>query len=223
MVVILMKDINVIADDKERETHDQAADGRLCLEFVNTVNNHHADDPRDMLGSYTELVGWARRVKILTAAEAEQLLEKAASDPHAANEVLKLARDLRATLYRVFSATARDLEPAAAEMAGLNRAMAKVFPHMQLETYSEGFRWGWQGVAGVLDAPLWPVIRSAAELLTSDDVNRTSECDGSNCTWLFIDHSKNHSRRWCDMGVCGNREKSRRHYARKRIIESTDH
>ena len=130
----------MITDDKERDAHDQAAGSRLCLDFVNTVNNYRAEDPRDELLSYTELVGWARRVKILTAAEAEQLLEKAASDPHAANEVLKLARDLRATLYRVFSATASDQEPAAAEMAGLNRAIAKVFPHMQLERHSDGFR-----------------------------------------------------------------------------------
>ena len=211
----------MITDDKDPDTHDQAADGRLCLDFTNTVNNYRAEAPRDRLSSYTELVRWAREVKILSAAEAERLLEKAASDPQAAAAVLKLAKDLRATIYRVFSAIVRSREPAVADMARLNKAMAKVLPHMQLERHSDGFRWGWQGAVGVLDAPLWPVIRSAAELLTSGDVNRTSECNGNNCTWLFIDHSKNHSRRWCDMGVCGNREKSRRHYARKRSTGST--
>ena len=67
---------------------------------------------------------------------------------------------------------------------------------------------------GALDRPLWPVLRSAAALLTSDDIARIRECAAERCAWLFIDHSRNRSRRWCDMRDCGNRAKARRHYAR---------
>jgi predicted RNA-binding Zn ribbon-like protein len=53
-------------------------------------------------------------------------------------------------------------------------------------------------------------------LLTSDKLSRVRQCQGENCTWLFLDTSKNHTRRWCEMKVCGNRVKARRHYERKR-------
>ena len=41
------------------------------------------------------------------------------------------------------------------------------------------------------------------------------ECGASDCAWLFLDTSKNHHRRWCDMTRCGNRAKVRRFYARR--------
>jgi predicted RNA-binding Zn ribbon-like protein len=67
-----------------------------------------------------------------------------------------------------------------------------------------------------LDRVLWPAVVSAAELLTSDDLGRVRECASERCAWLFLDRSKNQSRRWCDMTVCGNRSKARRHYSRLR-------
>lgn len=62
---------------------------------------------------------------------------------------------------------------------------------------------------------LWPVARSAAELLTSPDAQRVRECALRSCSWLFVDRSRNRRRRWCDMKTCGNRAKARRHYRRK--------
>ena len=58
--------------------------------------------------------------------------------------------------------------------------------------------------------------RSAAELLTSPDLPLVRECAGYDCGWLFMDTTKNRSRRWCDMATCGNRAKGRRHYERRR-------
>jgi len=63
---------------------------------------------------------------------------------------------------------------------------------------------------------LWPVAHDAAELLASDQLPRLRECAADDCCWLFLDESKNRSRVWCDMRVCGNRAKARRHYARTR-------
>jgi predicted RNA-binding Zn ribbon-like protein len=67
-----------------------------------------------------------------------------------------------------------------------------------------------------------PVAQSAADLLTSEELNRVGQCADDHCGWLFMDMSRNRSRRWCDMGDCGNRAKARRHYQRKRSIGSTD-
>jgi len=77
--------------------------------------------------------------------------------------------------------------------------------------------WRWEFVDGEeLDSMLWPIVRDAAELLTSRDFDRVTECSGSDCTWLFADKSRNRSRRWCDMAECGNRSKARRFYRRQK-------
>ena len=70
----------------------------------------------------------------------------------------------------------------------------------------------WDGTA--LDAPLWPVADAAHRLLRSaDDLARLKRCAG--CPWLFLDRSRNGSRRWCAMGDCGTHEKIRRYVTKR--------
>ncbi len=72
-----------------------------------------------------------------------------------------------------------------------------------------------KGSNSALDTVLWSVARSSAELLISEDLMRVKECpENDGCGWLFVDTSRNHKRRWCDMEGCGNRAKARRHYER---------
>ncbi|MFB7145138.1 CGNR zinc finger domain-containing protein [Agrobacterium deltaense] len=59
---------------------------------------------------------------------------------------------------------------------------------------------------------------SALSLLADETRERLRIC--GNCGWLFIDRSKNRSRIWCDMAVCGNRQKASRHYHRKKDVRS---
>lgn len=58
------------------------------------------------------------------------------------------------------------------------------------------------------------LARSALDLLPAANWRRIRIC--GNCGWLFLDRSRNGSRQWCDMSVCGNRQKARRHYRRRR-------
>jgi predicted RNA-binding Zn ribbon-like protein len=86
----------------------------------------------------------------------------------------------------------------------------------QISPTDEGFNWSWQIDENSFDRMLWPIVREAANLLTSDDINRVGECaDDRGCGYLFFDTSRNHSRRWCSMEGCGNRAKAQRHYQRK--------
>lgn len=102
----------------------------------------------------------------------------------------------------------------------INQDLADAAPHREVARDGEGFSWRWRAPVSSLEAPLWPILQSAADLLTSADLARLRQCNGHNCTWLFLDRSKNKSRRWCDMQICGNRAKSRRHYARTRAPAS---
>lgn len=196
--------------------------GCACLNFTNTVGGRRPDRPREYLNSYTDLLAWSLHAGLLSEAQAEHLAGEAERCPAEAAQILAEAITLREAIYRIFSATAR-AEPALAEdLSILNSALGKALARLQVRPDPPGFSWCWSTAEDSLEAMLWPVARSAAELLTSADLARVRECAGDVCSWLFLDTSRNHTRRWCDMRDCGNRAKARRHYARSRGTEGTE-
>ena len=188
--------------------------GRLCLDFANTVSDRPAA-PEDHLQRYGDLVAWARQAGLLDRPRAQLLERQASPRPAAAEAVLQRARALREILYRLLSAAAAGRVAPDALLA-LNAVLPAALSHRRLVAGPAGFRWEWQRLPDGLDAMLWPVAHSAAELLASEERTALRECAADTCGWLFLDHSRNHSRRWCDMKVCGNRVKARRHYERSR-------
>ena len=187
----------------------------VCLEFANTVSNHRAGNhPGEKLGSYADLVQWAQKLGVLTEAGAAGLLTAATRKPAEAEAVLKKAKVLRGVIFNIFSSVAGGEAPASKDMAVLNRELTRVLPYQEVSQEDGGFVLDWQDRPKDLSRPLWTVVRCTSNLLTSEELGRVSECNSDTCTWLFIDRSKNASRKWCDMGSCGNRAKSRRHYAR---------
>jgi predicted RNA-binding Zn ribbon-like protein len=190
--------------------------GRLCLDFANTADWHAREQPVELLREYRDLVVWSRRVEIVDSATTEALLRRAGHQPGSANDVLARAIELREALYRVFARHARGAPAPDADLATLNRALADAFEHLIVAEHDGAFEWEWRAGSDALDQMLWPIARSAADLLTGPALARVRECEGYPCGWLFLDTSRNRSRRWCSMEVCGNRAKARRHYARTR-------
>ena len=192
--------------------------GRLSLDFANTADWHATDQPFEFLTSYSELVAWSQHVSILTAPKAQHLLEEAARRPAEASAVLARTIALREAVYRLFSAISHGLSPQADDLAIFNAELSTVLSHSQIVLTAEGFAWNRLGDEDALDQMLWPVVHDAAELLTSDELNRVGQCVDDRCGWLFLDLSRNRSRRWCSMKDCGNRAKARRHYRRSQIL-----
>jgi predicted RNA-binding Zn ribbon-like protein len=190
--------------------------GRLCLDFANTVDGRSGDHPVQYLSGYSDLVRWSVRTDVLAEEQAARLLARAAQSPEAGEAVFRHALALREALYRVFAATLAGQHPAAADLEAVNAILADAMSRARLDWAGGTLTWGWPDESGALDRMLWPIVRSAAELLTSPDLARVRECPGADCDWLFLDTSKNHSRQWCAMDTCGNRAKARRHYARRR-------
>lgn len=127
------------------------------------------------------------------------------------------AIELRETMYRVFSAIANGSDPQADDVEALRVAYVGAMAHTQLLATPDGFTWNWVKSEEALDCMLWPLVRSAIAVLTSDEVKRVKQCPGlGDCGWLFLDSSKNGSRQWCSMEGCGSRAKMRQQYARKR-------
>ena len=189
--------------------------GRLCLDFCNTVRDR-TGDPVERLSDYGELVGWSWRAGVLNAEEAGRLRRAARRSPTAAVAVLERALALREALHGVFTAAAEGRVPEPAAIDALNSELGRAMARSQLVTTEGGYTWVWDEGGRALDSMLWPVARSAADLLTSGDLAAVRECAGRGCGWLFLDTSRNRTRRWCDMRVCGNRAKARRHHERLR-------
>jgi predicted RNA-binding Zn ribbon-like protein len=188
--------------------------GAPCLDFANTWGDRRRP-ASDRLHGYAELLAFARQANVLPAATLDAVAAGAAAHPRAADAAFAAARETRETLYRLFSDAARHRPRAAGDLAALNDQLAEALPHLRLAPCGEGYEWTWSDDAGLL-APLRPILRSAADLLAAPELARVRECDGATCTWLFLDRSRNRSRRWCDMESCGNRAKAARHYHRRR-------
>ncbi len=194
--------------------------GRLCLDFTNTMDPRLGNHPRDYLADYPDLVQWSRHVGLLAQDEAEHLQRDAAHRPAQASTVFEQAITLREAIYRIFSALAHGTIPQISDLYSLKAAFSEAITHAQLISTPHSFKWDWTEQKA-LDQMLWPVVSSAVELLTSEEVKKVKECPGiGDCGWLFLDTSKNGSRQWCSMEGCGSRAKMRRQYVRKRVEHS---
>jgi predicted RNA-binding Zn ribbon-like protein len=191
--------------------------GRLCLDFVNTIEGRIGLDPEDFLRGCADVLHWGEHAGLLTAAQVSMHSREAAKKPGAAAACLANAISLRELLYRIFLALAREAQPTADDLERLKRVYLDALAQAELSPEQQGFRWEWPAKAAGLEAILRYVARDAVELLCSPDVRRIKQCPGAgDCGWLFLDASKNRSRRWCSMEGCGSRVKMRRQYARRR-------
>lgn len=185
--------------------------GRLYLDFTNTVGWHAGPHPQEHLTSYVDLVAWSQHAHLLDEARAQQLLD-AAADAHSAlaAAVLQQAITFREALYRILLVTLAQHPPDQVDLAAFNALCAQSLVHSQIEPAATGFAWRWMVEEQESGWILWPLVRSAAELLLSPDLKQVKMCFGPDCGWLFLDTSHNHARRWCTMQSCGNRAKTRR-------------
>jgi predicted RNA-binding Zn ribbon-like protein len=190
--------------------------GSLCLDFSNTAEWHASAHPLESLNTFADLVSWSRTRGLLSEEEASALVAEAARQPEDAARILTRAIELRETIYRIFSGIAHDEKPPLADLDGLNAMLSHAMARARVIPLNGGmFGWSWSREEPVLDKMLWPIARSAADLLTSDQIERVGQCaDDRGCGWLFIDTSRNRSRQWCSMESCGNRAKAKRHYQR---------
>jgi predicted RNA-binding Zn ribbon-like protein len=183
--------------------------GHLALDFANAVSDRHTDAPIDRLPTYASLISFARQCELAPATQLRRLERRAAGEPEAARAARDEAAALREALYRLFAAIAarRAIDPA--DLAVLNAMRARTRLGRDLE-------WEWADGPDALDAVLGPIVSSAVDLLRSPERERIRICAADDCVWLFLDTSKNRSRRWCDMKQCGNRAKARRFQRRGR-------
>ncbi len=191
------------------------AGGQACLDFVNTWTTRGRTET-EKLRRYEDLIAFARQAGYLSAPAAASLSRRARRRPAAAATALARIVEVREALYRLLVALGADRQADAADLERLNAVLPRALGSLRLAVEPCGWKWEWAASEAGWEAPLGPVLCSAVELLTAGDAARVRECASERCTWLFLDRSRNGSRRWCDMKTCGNRAKARRHYRRHR-------
>lgn len=195
--------------------------GAECLDFVNTLHWRGTDAPIERLSTYDDMLSWAAYGGLVETPQAAQLRELAREQPAEAAHVLQRAWTLREGLHRIVTAERQRRAPAEDDVALLNGELGNALAHASLTRDGGGYRLWWRDLGERLDAPLWQVTRSAADLLTSPLRGKIRLCANEPCGWLFIDESKNASRRWCSMALCGSRIKMRDYYRRKQGRQTT--
>jgi predicted RNA-binding Zn ribbon-like protein len=174
--------------------------GRLCLDFVNTIEDRTSSHPEELLVSPERLVDWAL--------DAGALRDRPGRPPNAA--LLDDAVDLREAFRRVVLRQERT-----ADLRRVNNAISDAGRHAVVRPARDGYVWEWSDDSAT--ALLWAVARDMGALLTDQEaLARVRTCGLDTCGWLFIDRSRNRSRRWCSMEGCGNLAKSRTFQARHR-------
>ena len=195
--------------------------GRLALDFANTVEGREGKRPHEFVTRYADLVRWILHAGGLNESGQAELLATASGDKQASASAFEQAVALREALYRVFVAIARQQVPDQADLDMVTSCYERTVEYGQLVERDSSFDWIWPEGATALDRPLWPIALDAVDLLRSDQLPRVKQCGNvEGCGWLFLDTSRNGSRRWCSMAVCGSRIKMRRQYAKRRATTS---
>ena len=186
--------------------------GHLALDFVNTVGGLRDDPPtpeEELFETYEDVATWCARVGVISERQAGTLRGAARRDERAAGRALRTTIELRdELLYPIFRALADGDEPPRGLLDRLRDHECEALARAEL-----GRSWTWPPPRELTD-PLHPIVHAAVELLTGGPVERIKTC--GNCRWLFLDQSRNRSRRWCSMEECGIEMKHARFVERRR-------
>jgi predicted RNA-binding Zn ribbon-like protein len=183
-----------------------------ALELVNTLDFRFSATPQELLPTYADLLRFAAQLRLITAEQARKLGRTVRAQD--GQRVLASAVELREALAAVLYAWVDGDEPADGQVEILEGQFHAAALHRSLGSGDERLVWSWAGWEQHAELPLWMLAQSASDLLVSEDARLVKGCGDPTCRWLFLDLSKNHTRRWCDMKTCGNRMKARRHQAR---------
>lgn len=184
--------------------------GELCLEFTNTVGDHSKARDVEWLTDWDALLQWTAAVGVLDAKEAQETRKLGRRDPAAARRSLQSLLSFRNVLFRVVSAIAAGHAPVQADLERVEAAVFVALRSAHLTRQNLSYGWIIRPSETLMKTPLARIALSTMRLLQADDLSRLRECQ--RCSWLFLDRSKSHRRRWCRAAACGNRARVERHY-----------
>ncbi len=188
--------------------------GELAFDFTNTSSGRGWPTHQEHLRTAQNVVDWAQHAKLLGPEDSEWLRIAVGADPKLQAQMLARALGLRESIYAIAVEIAAGRAPPKEHVDKLAQTHAACIACAKLTLIEGRYFWSWIPKESAIEAVLGPIALSALATLTQADLSRVKQCQGDKCGWLFFDTTKNKSRRWCEMEVCGNRAKQRRHSAR---------
>jgi predicted RNA-binding Zn ribbon-like protein len=195
--------------------------GHQAVDLVNTVSwRHDTGRWRENLAVPLDLLTWAHRATVLDTHHLSAMRLAMAENPETAERVLRQVHELREQLnhYLADHIDHPGREHQIRAGSPLHRAFADAVTASRLA--GTPARWSLEARTPL---DLRRVLALyALDLVQTMPLDRLGRCDDDGCGWLFLDTTRNHSRRWCSSGDCGNRDRARRHYARNQTTTRAD-
>lgn len=200
---------------KERTIDTLQLDGGCsCFDFINTVHSRVEEERHEYLETYADLLEWCRYTELLPEERLKILSKQAKGDLQEARKAMTEIIDAREMLYRFFSAVAAGETIASQDLGAFNSRLSESLSKLRFTADDGKLHPGWKTGDPDFGEPLWRVMKSAYDILTEEPFDRIKECEA--CGWIFLDQSKNKSRRWCSMQTCGSIHKAKKYYRRKK-------
>ena len=184
----------------------------LSLDFVNTLAANAAGS-LDLIGNVGDLLEWAAGAGLIDPEEAETLEPEWQVD---GEEVVAKAKGFRESLHKMYDELRENGAVNDLELQKLNRVLARQTGKTEIAAVNEGFEKRFRSDPSDPDQLFASIANSAADLLCYSKPELIKKCENEPCVLMFLDTTKNHSRRWCSMGHCGNRAKAAAFYRRKK-------
>jgi predicted RNA-binding Zn ribbon-like protein len=191
----------------------------LALDFTNTSSGRNSPTHQEHLHGFKDLLAWVEHAKVVSPEDCSRIRGSISEGSNVATTTFASALDTREVIWRIATALAEgrvvndDLRQRLVALHALSLG------HAGMELRNSAYIWAWDARRDVRSAILGPIALSALTLLMERDLSRTKRCEGADCGWLFLDTTKNKTRRWCEMRVCGNRSKVRAARLRKKLAD----
>lgn len=193
--------------------------GHPALDLVNTLDWRFRElGPEEFLQDFGDVVRFTEQTGLMNAADARKLLRNVPESKAA--RVVNGVRELREAAAAALYAAVDGKRPSVAALKRLEDCFAEAGKQQELRWDGEQLTWILPQASSLPELPLWLLSLSTEEFMTSEQMRLLRECGNAECRWLFVDTSKNHTRRWCNMKICGNRMKARRFKAQMRVEEA---
>jgi len=193
-----------------------AAPGHVCLDYANTLSWRGRETPAEKLYDLADVIGWIEIAAGMAGPATREIRDWSREHRKKAARMFAEAITMREVIFRIFSAFAAGEAVRSADFDALRRALADAPGRCDLASLEGRYAWRIERLDPAMPALLAPVLWSAGDLMLAAGQRLIRRCANPDCLWLFVDESRNGTRRWCDMTSCGNRAKARRHYAKVR-------
>ena len=193
--------------------------GPVCLDFTNTIKHRYEEPYVDYLSGSEEWLIWTKRSALITDVELKLIQRHVQQNPIKSQKEMQVVIRTRESIYQIFKSISHDQKPPPESLQLFTEKLHFAFKRISLTIgVNRKVSESWSDKVVDLLTPLAPIVKSAYELLNSNTLKRVKDC--KNCGWLYLDKSKNNSRKWCSMLTCGSSDKARRYYRKTKSNKS---